>query len=140
KDHPDLRRHQPDPTHRDRKEAVQLAFSVHFVLFCVDLFGKYPWRHPELRSVGQMATIRQRKPAASAAFESVGGKLDCMYYAFGDTDVYGTCDLPDVATATAISLMINATGALMINLTPLMTVEDVDAAMANSPSYRPPGG
>lgn len=82
----------------------------------------------------------KRREAASAAIESVGGKLDCMYYAFGETDIYGICDLPDVATATAISLMINSTGALTVNLTPLMTVEDVDAAMTKSPAYRPPGG
>jgi hypothetical protein len=36
RDHPDLRGHQPDPTNRDRKEAVQLAFSVHLVLSRVD--------------------------------------------------------------------------------------------------------
>lgn len=82
----------------------------------------------------------KRREAASAAIESVGGTLDCMYYAFGESDIYGICDFPDVASATAVSLMINATGAVTINLTPLMTVEDVDAAMAKSPSYRPPGG
>jgi uncharacterized protein with GYD domain len=82
----------------------------------------------------------KRRTAADAAFESVGGTIDCMYYAFGETDLYGICDLPDVASATALSLMINATGALTINLTPLMTVEDVDAAMTKSPSYSPPGG
>jgi uncharacterized protein with GYD domain len=82
----------------------------------------------------------KRREAASAAFESVGGKLDCMYYAFGETDVFGIGDLPDVASATALSLMINSSGALAINLTPLMTPEDVDAALTKSPSYRPPGG
>lgn len=81
----------------------------------------------------------KRRKAADEAFESVGGKIDCMYYAFGETDLYGICDLPDPASATALSLMINSTGALTINLTPLMTVEDVDAAITKSPSYRPPG-
>ena len=81
----------------------------------------------------------KRREAASAAIESVGGTLDCMYYAFGETDIFGICDLPDVASATAISLMINSSGAVAINLTPLMTPEDVDAAMSKSPSYRPPG-
>ena len=81
----------------------------------------------------------KRRDAAVAAVESVGGTLDCLYYAFGEFDIYGICDFPDVASATAISLMINATGAVTIDLTPLMTVEDVDAAMTKSPSYRPPG-
>jgi hypothetical protein len=52
-----------------------------------------------------------------------------MNYAFGEADIYGICDLPDVASATALSLMINSTGALTVNLTPSMTVEDVDSAM-----------
>ena len=81
----------------------------------------------------------KRREAANAAFESVGGKIDCMYYAFGDTDLYGICDLPDVASAAALSLMINSSAALTVNFTPLLTVEDVDAAMTKSPSYRPPG-
>ncbi|NND74273.1 MAG: GYD domain-containing protein [Ilumatobacter sp.] len=82
----------------------------------------------------------KRRDAAKAAVESVGGSMDCMYYAFGDTDVYAVADIPDDATATALSLMINASGAVSVNLTPLMTPEDIDAAAAKTPSYRPPGG
>jgi uncharacterized protein with GYD domain len=81
----------------------------------------------------------KRRDAAAAAVESVGGTLECMYYAFGDTDVYGIADFPDEATATAWSLMINSTGAVSLNLVPLMTPEDVDAAAAMTPSYRAPG-
>lgn len=81
----------------------------------------------------------KRRDAAKAAVESVGGTLDCMYYAFGDTDVYGVADFPDDASATALSLMINGSGKVSVNLTPLMTPEDLDAAMTKSPSYRPPG-
>lgn len=81
----------------------------------------------------------KRRAAAAAAIESVGGSLDCMYYAFGDTDIFAICDLPDAASAVAISLLINSTGAVKLSLTPLMTPEDVDAATTKSPSYRPPG-
>ena len=63
-----------------------------------------------------------------------------FYFAFGDTDVFAICDFPDIASATAMSLAINATGAVALSLTPLMTPEDVDAAMAKSPKYRKPGG
>ena len=66
--------------------------------------------------------------------QSVGGTLDCLYYAFGDTDLFAICDFPDVASATAMSLAINSTGAVALSLTPLMTPEDVDAAVAKSPS------
>jgi uncharacterized protein with GYD domain len=81
----------------------------------------------------------KRRDAASAALQSVGGSMDCMYFAFGDTDIYAICDIPDAASATAISLTINSTGAVSISLTPLMTPEDVDAAVGKSPSYSPPG-
>lgn len=81
----------------------------------------------------------KRRAAATAAIESVGGSVDCFYYAFGDDDVVGIVDFPDDASATAVSLMINSTGAVELKLTPLMTVEEVDAAAAKTPSYRAPG-
>ena len=81
----------------------------------------------------------KRMAAASAAIESVGGSVDCLYYAFGDVDVYGICDFPDDASATALSLMINASGRVTLSLTPLMTPEDIDAAAAKTPEYRAPG-
>ena len=80
-----------------------------------------------------------RVAAATAAVESVGGSLESMYFAFGDTDVYGVCDVPDDASATALSLLINASGAISLNLVPLMTAEDLDAAASKTPSYNPPG-
>ena len=80
-----------------------------------------------------------RRDAAQAAIESVGGSMDSFYYAFGDTDVYGICDFPDEASATAFSLTVNSSGAVAVSLTPLMTAEDLDAAATKSPSYRAPG-
>ena len=81
----------------------------------------------------------KRRDAVQASLESVGGTLDCFYYAFGDIDVFGIADFPDEASATAWSLMVNSTGAVRIHLTPLMTPEDLDAAAAKTPSYRAPG-
>ncbi|MDH4143868.1 MAG: GYD domain-containing protein [Acidimicrobiia bacterium] len=82
----------------------------------------------------------KRLAAATAAIESVGGSVDSFYYAFGDHDVIGICDFPDAASATAVALLINSSGAVKITTTPLITVEEVDAAAAMTPSYRPPGG
>jgi len=82
----------------------------------------------------------KRRAAAAAAVESVGGSLESMYFAFGDTDIFAVCDIPDVASAAAISLLIGSSGSVEVSLTPLLTVEDLDAAAAKSPSYRPPGG
>ena len=81
----------------------------------------------------------RRRDAARASVESVGGTLVDMYYAFGDTDVYGIGEFPDDASAAAWSLMVNASGLLTASITPLMTPEDLDVAAAKTPSYRAPG-
>ena len=81
----------------------------------------------------------RRMEAARAAIESVGGSLDCMYFAFGDVDIYGICEFPDDASAAAFSLVVNASGAVTGSVMPLMSPEDIDAAAAMTPSYRPPG-
>lgn len=80
-----------------------------------------------------------RQEAVQASLESLGGTLDCLYYAFGDIDVFGIADFPDDASAAAWSLQVNSTGAVSVNLTPLMTPEDLDAAAAKTPAYRAPG-
>ena len=80
-----------------------------------------------------------RREAVSKFLESVGGKLEAFYYAFGKTDVYVIADLPDHASATAASLAANATGTVKVKITVLMTPEEVDAAAKKAPDYRPPG-
>ncbi|MDQ6752638.1 MAG: GYD domain-containing protein [Actinomycetota bacterium] len=81
----------------------------------------------------------KRRDAVVEALKSVGGSLESFYYAFGETDVFGVFEIPDQADATALSLMINSTGAVKLRLTPLMTPEDVDEAVKRTPSYRAPG-
>ena len=81
----------------------------------------------------------KRRDAVVKALESVGGSLESIYYAFGETDVLGVFDIPEQSNAVALSLMINSSGAVNIHLTPLMTPEDIDAAVGKTPSYRAPG-
>jgi len=81
----------------------------------------------------------KRRDALVDALKSVGGSLECFYYAFGDTDVLGVFDVPGTADAAALSLMINSTGNVDVRLKPLMTVEDLDEAAKKTPSYRAPG-
>lgn len=80
-----------------------------------------------------------RRVAATAAVESVGGTVESMYYAFGDTDVFVICEFPDDASATAAALTVNSSGAVRVTTTPLMTPEDIDDASQKSPTYQPPG-
>ncbi len=80
-----------------------------------------------------------RMAAGTAACESAGGTMESFYFAHGDTDIVGICDFPDTASAAAVSLLINASGAVTVTLTPLITAEELDAAAAMTPAYRPPG-
>lgn len=81
----------------------------------------------------------KRRDALVDALKSVGGSLECFYYAFGDTDVLGVFDVPGNADAAALSLMINSTGNVNVRLKPLMSPEDLDEAVKKTPSYRAPG-
>jgi uncharacterized protein with GYD domain len=80
-----------------------------------------------------------RRRAVTAAIESLGGKVEALYYALGEDDVYLVVDLPDNVAAAAIGVTASATGLVRTRTTALLTVEEVDAALAKSPGYRPPG-
>ena len=81
----------------------------------------------------------KRRAAARTLVESLGGKMEALYFAFGDTDVIAIIDMPDAASAAAASLAIGASGALKGNLTVLLTPEELDQAAKKSVSYTPPG-
>ena len=80
-----------------------------------------------------------RHAAVEKALSSVGGKLEGFYYAFGDTDAFVLVELPDNATAAALSLIVNAPGTVAAKITVLLTPEEIDAATKKTPNYRPPG-
>jgi len=80
----------------------------------------------------------KRRQAVEKFFGTLGGKLEVLYFAFGDTDVFAVVDFPDNVTAAAISLAGNSTAAINIRLTPLITPEEMDAAAKKSESLHPP--
>jgi len=80
-----------------------------------------------------------RRAAVQKALEGLGGKLESIYYTFGDHDVILIGDLPDNATAAAISLTVSASGSVRTTTTPLLTPEEIDAAAKKSVNYRKPG-
>lgn len=80
-----------------------------------------------------------RRVALNSAIESLGGTLEAMYYAFGDTDLYIIADLPDDTSAAAFSLQISGAGAINVDVTVLVTPETIDEAVKKNLSYRPPG-
>ena len=81
----------------------------------------------------------KRQAAAKALVESLGGKLDAFYFAFGETDVVAIVDLPDAAAAAAASLIVGASGAVSGKTTVLLTPDEMDRAAKKTPTYTPPG-
>jgi uncharacterized protein with GYD domain len=81
-----------------------------------------------------------RRAAVDQLVGGLGGKMEAFYYALGDDDALVIVELPDNTAAAAISLAVNAIGAVQIKTVPLLTAEDVDEAAKKSVDYRPPGG
>jgi|SRR5271155_960245 uncharacterized protein with GYD domain len=81
-----------------------------------------------------------RVRAATAAIEAAGGKVECLYFALGEDDVVGIVDFPDNVSAASFSLAVSASGLVRTRTTALMTVEEVDRALAKNVNYRAPGG
>jgi uncharacterized protein with GYD domain len=81
-----------------------------------------------------------RRARVAEMCQQAGGSLEAFYFAFGETDAYSILDLPDAATAAAISLAVTGTGTVRTTVTPLLTVEEIDEAAKRSVTYRPPGG
>jgi uncharacterized protein with GYD domain len=82
---------------------------------------------------------KKRQAAVAALLKGAGGSLECFYYALGEADAYLIVDLPDQVSAAAISLAVNASGAVVIKTTPLLTPDDIDTAAKKRVGYRPPG-
>jgi uncharacterized protein with GYD domain len=80
-----------------------------------------------------------RREAVSTALKALGGKVESIYYAFGDTDVYVIVDAPDNVTMAALAMGIAATGTVALKTTVLLTVEEIDQASKKTLSYRPAG-
>jgi uncharacterized protein with GYD domain len=81
-----------------------------------------------------------RSEAVAKVAESVGGTLESFYFAFGGSDAYVVCDLPDNESAAAVALTVNASGGATVRTVVLLTPDEVDAAAKRSVEYRPPGG
>ena len=80
-----------------------------------------------------------RRAAVQKLTEGLGGKVEAFYYAYGEHDAYVILDIPDQASGLALSLAINASGAVRASTIPLLTPEEIDAASKKSVPYRAPG-
>ncbi len=80
-----------------------------------------------------------RRAAVAKMAESVGGKLESLYFAFGGVDAFAVVDLPDNVTAAAVALTISQSGPGSVKTVVLLTPEDMDQAAKKSVGYRAPG-
>ena len=83
-----------------------------------------------------------RRDAARAYIESVGGKLHGFWYAFGEYDGYNLWEAPDNVSMAAVAMGIGGGGALSkCETTVLLTIEETLSALekAETIRYRPPG-
>ena len=83
-----------------------------------------------------------RRDAARAYIEQVGGTLHGFWYGFGKYDGYAIYEAPDNVSVASVVLAIAAGGALAsVETTALMSVEETLEALAKSKDigYRSPG-
>jgi uncharacterized protein with GYD domain len=80
-----------------------------------------------------------RRAAVQKIIEGLGGKVEAFYFAYGEHDAYVISDLPDAASGLALSLAVNASGAVRLSTIPLITPEEIDAATKKAVAYRAPG-
>ncbi|MBV8713402.1 MAG: GYD domain-containing protein [Solirubrobacterales bacterium] len=104
--------------------------------------AKFLWK-ASYTSEGVKGVLKEggtgRRAVVEKAVEALGGKLESLYFALGEHDLYAIADLPDTVAATAVSLTVNASGMVALQTVELLTPEQVDEASKKSVEYRPPG-
>ncbi len=81
----------------------------------------------------------KRVEVTRKAIESLGGKMEAYYFAFGSNDFFIIADTPDNVDAIAGSLIANASGTVKLSITVLITPEEIDQAVKKTMDWRPPG-
>ena len=81
----------------------------------------------------------KRMEVTRKAIESLGGKMEAYYFAFGGNDFFLIAETPDNVHAVTGSLVANASGTVNVSITPLITPEEVDQAVKKTMDWSPPG-
>lgn len=80
-----------------------------------------------------------RVAAVTKATKAIGGKVESFYFAYGGDDAFVIVDVPDEAAGLALSLAVNASGTVSLELVPLITPKQMDDAAKVTVNYRAPG-
>jgi uncharacterized protein with GYD domain len=81
----------------------------------------------------------KRMEITKKAIESLGGEMEAYYFALGGNDFFIIVDVPDNIKAITGSLVANASGMVKVNITALVSPEEVDLAVKQTMDWRPPG-
>ena len=82
---------------------------------------------------------KSRAEVLKQVMEGMGGKAEAFYFALGEFDGVAIVDLPDNVSAASVPLVVRASGMGEMQVIPLLTVDEIDAATKKSVGYRPPG-
>jgi uncharacterized protein with GYD domain len=85
------------------------------------------------------AGAASRAKAVEEMVTALGGTLESFHFAFGDVDAYVVVDLPDDEAAAAAAFTVGASPMTKVKTIKLLTLDEADAAISRSVSYRPPG-
>ncbi|MEV5438041.1 GYD domain-containing protein [Streptomyces sp. NPDC052682] len=80
-----------------------------------------------------------RREVVERTVQSLGGRLESLYWALGEEDVYVVAELPDNVSAAAFGLVASASGGVRTSTVALLTAGEVDEAVRREVDYRPPG-
>ena len=92
---------------------------------------------------GMMKNPEDRAVPVRAAIESIGGKMEALYFSLGPDDAVVIAEVPDNVAAAALAIAVGATGRYSsYRTTPLLTSQELTDAMraASKVSFRPAGG
>ncbi len=92
-----------------------------------------------IRDVLSKAKGTGLRAAVTKFAEFAGGRLEAYYFAFGPYDAVAIIDLPDNVSAVALSIAGSGSGAVHVQVTPLVTPEEMDQAVDKSATLAVPG-
>ena len=85
-------------------------------------------------------SFASRHQAVAKAISALGGTLESLYFAAGESHVYLIAEFPDATDAAALGLATEATGLVRAKrIISLLTAADADRASKKSVAYRGPG-
>ena len=91
----------------------------------------------------QVKNPQNRIEAVRSSIESLGGRIEHAFFAFGEYDIFAIIDFPDNVNAASWAIATAAAGTVKTSkTTPLMSIEEGVEAMrkASDLGYKPPMG